>query len=152
MPHYSDTQHSNYTPRQIFELVADVPRYPQFIPWCRAARVLERESEHVFYAELVVAYKAFSERYTSRVELVPGKEPGDLHAIFVKMTEGPFQHLTNEWQFVPSVQGGTDIHFELDFEFRSKFLGSLINAFFAKAVSHMAAAFKKRADELYGEG
>lgn len=151
MPHYTDTQYSPYSPRQIYDLVADVPRYPEFIPWCRAARILSRESDYVFHAQLVVAYKALSESYTSRVELEPGGGEHSPHSIHVRMTEGPFHHLTNEWRIEPIEEGGTAIHFELDFDFRSKLLSSLINAFFGKAVSHMAEAFKQRADDLYGK-
>jgi coenzyme Q-binding protein COQ10 len=151
MTHHHDTQHSPYTPRQIFELVADVPSYPQFLPWCRAARILKRESENVFLAELVIAYKHFSERYTSRVELCPGDSPTDTHAIHVTMTEGPFHHLTNEWQFIEEGQGGTCIEFDLDFAFKSKLMDALLGKFFTVATGRMGEAFKKRADELYGE-
>lgn len=149
MPLHTDTQHSPYSPRQIFDLVADVQRYPEFLPWCRAARILRRESENVFYAELVIAYKSFSERYTSRVELVPGVADDAEHAIHVKMTEGPFHHLTNEWRLVPDGKGGTRIEFTLDFAFRSLILDKLIGAFFGVAAGRMAEAFTKRADDLY---
>lgn len=151
MTHHHDVQFSPYMPRQIFDLVADVPNYPQFLPWCRAARILKRESDHVFYAELVIAYKHLSERYTSRVELVPAKQGEDVYAIHVKMTEGPFDHLTNEWQFTPTPEGGCQIDFDLDFAFKSKILDTLLGKFFATVTGRMAEAFKKRADELYGK-
>lgn len=146
---HKDVQFSPYSPRQLFNLVADVPRYPEFLPWCRAARILERESDTVFHAELVIAYKSFSERYTSRVELVPGEGEGDIHAIHVVMTEGPFHHLTNEWVFTETPPQGTRIDFTLDFQFRNALLGSLLGRFFGAAAGRMAEAFKKRADELY---
>lgn len=149
MTTHRDIQHSPYSPRQIFDLVADVQRYPEFLPWCRAARILRREGEHVFYAELVIAYKAFSERYTSRVELVPAEDAQAEHVIHVKMTEGPFHHLTNEWRFVPEGQGGTRIEFTLDFAFRSALLDKLLGAFFGVAAGKMAEAFKQRANVLY---
>ena len=149
MTQHTDIQHSPFTPRQIYDLVADVARYPEFIPWCRAARILKRESDRVFYAELVIAYKGFTERYTSRVELEPGDSDTDTHAIHVAMTEGPFSHLTNEWRLVPALQGGTTIHFALDFAFNSRLLDSLMGAFFAKAAAKMAEAFTERARKLY---
>lgn len=151
MTTHRDIQYSPYSPRQIFDLVADVPRYPQFLPWCRAARILRREGENVFYAELVIAYKAFSERYTSRVELVAGADDCAEHAIHVRMTEGPFSRLTNEWRFVPDGKGGTRIEFALDFAFRSPILDKLIGGFFGVAAGKMGEAFKKRADELYSK-
>lgn len=150
MPIHHDTQYSLYSPRQIFDLVADVAHYPQFLPWCRAARILKRESEHMFLAELVIAYKSFSEKYTSRVELVPAEREDQVHAIHVKMTEGPFHHLTNEWRFIPK-DGGTQIEFELDFAFRSKILDNLLGRFFAHAAGKMAQAFNERAHDLYGK-
>lgn len=149
--HHHDIQHSPYTPRQIYELVADVPKYPLFLPWCRAARILRRESDKVFYAELVIAYKHMSERYTSRVELVPADLADGEHAIHVRMTEGPFEHLTNEWRFSAAPEGGTKIDFILDFAFKSKILDTLLGKFFAIATGRMAEAFKSRADVLYGD-
>lgn len=145
---HKDVQFSPYSPRQLYALVADVARYPEFLPWCRAARILRRESETVFFAELVIAYKSFSERYTSRVELVPGEGEATPHAIHVVMTEGPFHYLTNEWLFTEENQG-TRIDFTLDFQFRSALLSSLLGPFFGAAAGRMAEAFKKRADELY---
>lgn len=150
MTSHHDIQHSPYAPEQIYELVADVPNYPQFLPWCRAARILSRESDTVFLAELVIAYKHLSERYTSRVELAPAGKGEDTYAIHVKMTEGPFHHLTNEWRFSPEGEGGCKIDFILDFAFKSRILESLLGKFFATVSGRMAEAFKKRADELYG--
>lgn len=151
MTTHRDIQFSPYSPRQIYDLVADVQKYPQFLPWCRAARIVKRESDTVFYAELVIAYKNLSERYTSRVELHPGDGEYDKHAISVKMTEGPFHHLVNEWEMLPIAGGETEIKLLLDFAFRSKLLDALIGKFFTLATSRMAEAFKKRADELYGK-
>lgn len=146
---HKDVQFSPYSPRQLFTLVADVARYPEFLPWCRAARILRRESDTVFYAELVIAYKSFSERYTSRVELALGEGGAKPHAIHVVMTEGPFHHLTNEWVFTETEDHGTRIDFTLDFQFRNALLSSLLGPFFGAAAGRMAEAFKKRADELY---
>lgn len=148
--HHHDIQYTPYSPRQMFELVADVSRYPEFLPWCRAARILKRQSDTVFLAELVIAYKNLSERYTSRVELVPAEDEQGEHAIHVEMTEGPFHHLTNDWKFTATPEGGSQIDFTLDFAFRSKILDSLLGKFFGTVTGRMAEAFKARADELYG--
>lgn len=150
MTHHHDIQYSPYTPKQIFDLVADVASYPQFLPWCRAARILKRDNEYVFMAELVIAYKHLSERYTSRVTLHPAATATGEHSIVVEMTEGPFHHLTNEWHLKALPEGGTQIDFILDFAFKSKILDNLLGKFFATVTGRMAEAFKKRADVLYG--
>lgn len=143
MPTLTDHQRSPYTPRQLFALVADVERYPEFLPWCRAARILEHK-EGELLAELVISFKGFTESYTSRVVLTPPA------AIDVTMTRGPFEHLVNRWRFTPEGQGGTAIEFFLDFKFRSRLLEALIGGLFEKATRKMAAAFTARADALYG--
>jgi coenzyme Q-binding protein COQ10 len=149
MPAHSETRHSPYTPRQIYDLVIDVPRYPEFLPWCRAARMLSREREDTFLAELVISFRHLTERYTSRVYgTCEGREP----RISVQLVSGPFEHLRNEWCFVPHPQGGTDIHFLLDFKFKSRLLEMLIGGLFARAAEKMTQAFMTRADALYGTG
>lgn len=150
MPSHRETQILPYSPRQMFELVADVEKYPQFLPWCRAARVLENEPGSML-AELIIAFKHLSERYTSRVLLQPPAGEHAACAIKVNMTEGPFHHLVNEWDFIPTASGGTQINFFIDFEFRSKFLGALIGGLFNDATEKMMSAFRVRAENLYGK-
>ncbi len=142
MPAHSDRQISPYTPEQLYALVADVERYPEFLPWCRAARILER-AEGEFLAELAIHFKGLTERYTSRVVLSP---PYKVEATLVR---GPFSHLTNRWQFTALPQGGTEIDFFLDFAFRSKLLEAMLGGMFARAQSKMIEAFRARADALY---
>ncbi len=149
MPTHNDSQTSPYTPLQLYELVADVDRYPEFLPWCRAARVLEREG-NTMLAELMISFNHLSERYTSRVILHPPGENG-LASIDVTMTKGPFEHLINRWRFMPLPSGGTQIDFYLDFKFRSRILEKLIGSVFTKASEKMVSAFKQRADALYGK-
>lgn len=160
MPTHHDTQHSPYTTRQLFDMVADVPRYPEFLPWCRAARVLERgaapgeadgspqSGDGWFLGELVISFKGLTESYISRVTLTPPEGEGRAH-VDVRMVSGPFTHLVNEWEFTPEA-GGTRIDFRLDFSFRSKLLERMMGGLFTKAQAKMAEAFKKRADTLYG--
>lgn len=143
MPAHSESQILPYTPEQLFALVADVARYPEFLPWCRAARVMDPQ-ENEFLGELMISYKGFSESYTSRVTLTPHS------AIDVVMVKGPFEYLTNNWRFMP-VEGGTKVDFKLDFKFRSRLLEGVLGAFFTKATDHMIEAFQERAEALYGK-
>ncbi|MDE3037408.1 MAG: type II toxin-antitoxin system RatA family toxin [Pseudomonadota bacterium] len=143
MTSHTEQQISPYSPQQLFDLVADVERYPEFLPWCRAARVLEHKDGEIL-AELVISFAHLTERYTSRVTLSPPD------AIDAAMIKGPFTHLENRWRFTPE-GGGTRIDFFLDFRFRSKLLEKLIGGLFGKAAAKMTGAFKTRADELYGK-
>lgn len=147
MPKHTEQQFSPYTPQQLFEMVADIEKYPEFLPWCRAARILER-GENEFFGELVISFSHMTEQYTSRVTLMP---PQDNLAgtIDVTMVKGPFEHLTNHWKFTPT-ENGTRIDFSLDFKFRSRILEKLIGPLFGKATAKMVTAFKKRATDLYG--
>lgn len=143
MPAHTEQQHSPYTPEQLFALVADVEKYPEFLPWCRAARILERK-DNEFLGELVISFAHLTESYVSRVVL---QHP---RAISVTMVSGPFEHLTNNWTFTPATGGGTTIDFALDFKFRSRILEKMIGGLFKKATAKMVDAFKARADQLYG--
>lgn len=146
MPSHHEQRISPYTPRQLYDMVADVEKYPEFLPWCALARVLKR-GEDRFEAELVIRYNQFSESYVSDVVLTPPDASGAC-AIDVVQTRGPFSTLENRWKFIP--QGdGTLIDFSLDFQFRSRILQGLIGMFFAKATEKMVAAFLTRADALY---
>jgi coenzyme Q-binding protein COQ10 len=149
MHRYHDTQQSPYSARQIFDLVMDIERYPEFLPWCRAARILERSAGRM-KAELVVSFKHITESYVSEVTYTePDDRQGAGGVIDVRLLQGPFRHLSNHWQFTPLAQGGTEIALELEFQFRSRLLDSLIGLLFGKATSKMAMAFKQRADALY---
>lgn len=144
MPAHTERQLSPYSPQQLFDLVADIERYPEFLPWCRAARVLERK-EGELLGELVISFGHLSERYTSRVVL---QRPG---AIDVTMVKGPFEYLVNRWRFTPLEEQGTQIDFFLDFKFRSRLLEKLIGGLFGKATAKMVGAFRQRAEALYGK-
>lgn len=150
MSTYRDRQHSPYSPAQLFALVADVERYPQFLPWCRAARIVRREGEDVL-AELVLSFKGFTESYVSRVRLAPPENRADgSAAIDVTMVSGPFEYLVNQWNFTVAPEGGTAIDLFLDFRFRSRLLEKLMGGLFARAQEKMVDAFRARADALYG--
>jgi len=141
--HHDETRFLPYSPGQLFDLVADVERYPEFLPWCKGARVLTRAGDTVT-ADLVIGYKMFRETFTSEVTLDRPR------AISVAYRSGPLAHLTNAWQFAPA-PGGCDLSFHVTFDFRSRLLSAAMEPFFDKALSRMAEAFEKRAQELYGE-
>jgi coenzyme Q-binding protein COQ10 len=145
MPTHAEKKVLPYTPEQLFDLVADVERYPEFLPWALASRIRSREGD-VITADLMIGFKMFRERFTSRVVL---DRPD---RIDVSYAEGPFKYLNNHWHFEPMAGGGTCIDFFVDFEFRSAILQKLIGLLFNEAVRRMVAAFEARAKQLYGPG
>lgn len=144
---HSETLFSGYSPSQLYGLVADVERYPEFLPWCRAVRIL-KYYDNGFDAELIISFKNITQSYTSRVTLAPANAVGEAF-IDAQAVEGPFAHLANRWKFTPQ-ESGTRIDFSLDFAFRSRLLESLIGKMFSVATKKMVAAFTARADALYG--
>ena len=128
--------------------MADVGRYPEFLPWCVAARVREKDEKHVV-ADLVIGFRMVRERFTSKVTL--RDEPDQPLRIDVAYVEGPFRYLNNHWIFYEQ-DGGTLLDFYVDFEFRSKLLQTMIQPLFNEAVRRMVGAFETRADQLYGNG
>ncbi len=128
--------------------MADVPRYPEFLPWCTAARVRRREGPNVEIDELAIGFGPFHEKFVSRVVLTPD-DPNGLRIETVGI-EGPFRSLSSRWLFQPH-PGGTLIDFSLEFEFRSRLLQHTIRMLFAEAVKRMVAAFEARAVQLYGK-
>ncbi len=150
MPAHSEIQLMPYTTRQLFDMVIDIERYPDFLPWCRAARIIQRD-EGGFLGELVISFSALTESYTSRITPTPPIADGEPAGIDVVMVKGPFEYLTNRWRFTRLESGqGTKVDFFLDFKFRSRLLEKLMGGLFAKANARMVGAFKARADALYG--
>lgn len=141
MPTHAERRFLPFRPDQLFDLVADVERYPEFLPWCMAVRIRER-GENMLVADLVIGFRMVRERFTSRVTLSPPER------IDVEYTEGPLRHLNNHWIFEPA-PNGCIIDFYVDFEFRSRVLQKLIGTLFNEAVKRMVAAFESRARKLY---
>lgn len=144
MPTHSEKRQLPYAPEQVYEVVAGVDRYPEFLPWCKAARITRREPDGSFEADLVIQFKMFRERFTSRVKVTPES------AVDVEYVDGPFKYLVNRWRFLPAPGGGCTIDFFVDFEFRSRVLQALIGVLFNEAVRRMVGAFEGRAHQLYG--
>lgn len=143
---YSEVKILPYTPEQLYALVVDVEKYPEFIPWCRAARIVSREKDS-FLGELIVSFSHLTERYTSRVTPIAPSDKTE-GRIDVALVSGPFHHLNNHWRFVPHVDG-CEIHLDLDFKFKSKLLDTLIGGLFGRACEKMVGAFTARAAVLY---
>lgn len=142
MPTHAERRRLPYRADQMFALVADIERYPQFLPWCVGARIRRREGD-VVYADLVIGFRMIRERFTSKVVLsAPGR-------IDVEYAEGPFRYLRNHWVFTPAGDG-CEVDFFVDFEFRNVVLQKLIGVVFTEAVRRMVAAFETRARQLYG--
>ena len=144
MPTHAEKRVLPYPPQQLYALVADIERYPDFLPWGLAARIRRREAKQVV-ADLVIGFRMIRERFTSKVALDPERQRID-----VTYSDGPFRYLNNHWRFAPH-EGGCEIDFYVDFEFRSRLLRKLMEPLFNEAVRRMVAAFEARAKDLYGE-
>ncbi|WP_426957138.1 type II toxin-antitoxin system RatA family toxin [Muricoccus radiodurans] len=142
MPTHAEKRRLPYTPEQMFDLVADVHRYPEFLPWCVGARIISRTDTELV-ADMTIGFKMFRETFRSRVTL---DRPDHLH---VEYLTGPFRYLNNHWRFHP-IPGGTEVDFFVDFEFKSRLLQAVIGTVFNEAVRLMVRAFERRAMALYG--
>ena len=147
MPTHSEIRFLPYTPDQMYDLVADIDSYPAFLPWCAAARVRARREEgatEVVDADLVISFKVFRERFGSRVTLRPKDRKIDTEYL-----DGPFKYLQSRWEF-RDAEGGSEVSFFVDFEFRNAILQSVIGLVFNDAMQRIVRAFERRAAELYG--
>jgi coenzyme Q-binding protein COQ10 len=147
MPSHSDQRVLPYSAAQMFDLVADVASYPKFLPWTAAARVrsvTDRGETEVMLADLVVSFKVFRESFGSEVTLWKDKSRIDTRYI-----DGPFRHLHSTWRF-KDAEGGCEVSFEVDFEFRNRLLRGAAGMFFHEAMTRIIAAFESRAKALYG--
>ena len=142
MPTHAERQILPYQPGQLFDLVLDGAKYPEFLPWCVAARVRSRTEREVT-ADLTIGYGPFRESFSSRVT------PSRPDRIDVRYEKGPFKYLNNHWRFLPRA-GGTEVDFFVDFEFRSRVLQAAIGVVFNEAVRRMVGAFHRRAVAVYG--
>jgi coenzyme Q-binding protein COQ10 len=146
MPTHAERKIVPYSPEQLFDLVADVGKYPRFLPWCTASRI----RSHVgceLVADLTIGFGPFRESFTSRVTLDRPRR------VKVRYENGPFRYLNNQWDFAPHPLGdslGTEVAFFVDFEFRSRILQAAIGVVFNEAVRRMVNAFLKRARDVYG--
>jgi len=132
----------NHTPSNLFKLVSDVEKYPEFLPWCLGARV-KNKYENNFEADLIIGFKIYKETYSSEITLDNINKK-----IIVNYKDGPFEYLENHWIFKDN-KNGCEVEFMVDFKFKSVFLQTLMETLFSEAVRRMVGAFEKRANELY---
>ena len=144
MPRHSETRTLPYSPDQLFNLVADVKRYPEFLPWVAATRI-RSDSETLMIADLAVGFKSLKETFTSRVTKQRPRK------ILVEYVEGPLKYLKNDWEFEPDGRGGTRLGFCVDFAFKSRVFEAIAGQMFDRALRRMIAAFEARAHALYGD-
>ncbi|RDL51958.1 Persistence and stress-resistance toxin PasT [Ensifer sp. M14] len=147
MPHFETNHVVKHTADQMFDLVADVEQYPQFLPLCEALTVRsrkERDGKVLLLADMTVGYKAIRETFTTQVLLNKAER-----VIEVKYIDGPFKYLDNRWRFEPAGEGQSAVHFYIDYEFKSRILGALMGSMFDRAFRMFSDAFEKRADKIY---
>jgi coenzyme Q-binding protein COQ10 len=147
MPRHSETRTLPYSAQQMYDLVADVARYPEFLPWTAAARIRSRTPEdarEIVIADLIISFKVFREKFTSRVDLIPE----DMR-IDTQYLDGPIKHLQSSWRF-KALEEGCEVSFEVDFEFKSRLMQGAASMFFNEAMQRIVRAFEARAKDLYG--
>lgn len=142
MPSHKETRILPYTAEQLFDLVIDIEKYPEFLPWCMGARINLRQ-EHKIEADVIVGYKMFREVFSSRVHMI---RP---NAIEVEYLKGPMRHLHNKWVFTDLGRDRCEVDFFVDFSLRTKLFESVVDQFFQKALARMIEAFEVRARKLY---
>jgi coenzyme Q-binding protein COQ10 len=149
MPTHHETKVVPYSAAQMYALVADVGAYPKFLPWNAAARIRSRvpgpDGSEVMEADLVISFKVFRERFGSRVVLWP-----DQRLIETEYLDGPFRKMKSTWAFRDRAEGGSEIEFFVDFEFRNAILQGIIGVVFNDAMQRVVRAFERRAAELHG--
>jgi coenzyme Q-binding protein COQ10 len=150
MPRFSNKRLVKHRAEQMFDLVADVERYPEFVPLCQSLKIRQRtpkpDGTEVVVADMVVSFKLVRETFTSQVTL---DQPN--LKILVEYLKGPFSNLENRWTFEPRGDNSCEVGFFIAYEFRSRMLGMLMGTMFDTAFSRLSAAFEKRADQVYGK-
>ena len=148
MPQFEKHHPVGHSAQNMYDLVADVEKYPQFVPLCDALSVRSRRQKGdktLLVADMTVGYKAIRETFTSQVFLNPESLEVD-----VRYLDGPFKHLENRWRFQAETEHSSVVHFWIDYEFKSRMLGMLMGSMFETAFRRFTVAFEKRADEIYG--
>jgi coenzyme Q-binding protein COQ10 len=150
MPKFNSRRRVNHSAAQMFDLVADVERYPEFVPLCSSMKIRQRtpktDGTEIVICDMTVSFKLVREGFTSRVTL----DRANLK-ILVEYLKGPFSNLENRWTFEPKAENACDVGFYLAYEFKSRMLAMLMGTMFDTAFQRFAAAFEKRADAIYGK-
>lgn len=143
MPTHAEKKTLPYSPEQMFNLVLDVDRYPEFLPWCLSCDIINQSDDEIL-SNMVIGYKVFREWFKCRVKFQRS------HSIRVEYINGPLRHLSNTWDFKPAPNDGCVVDFYVDFEFKNQFFQKLMGVFFNEIVNRMVKAFEDRAKQLYG--
>jgi coenzyme Q-binding protein COQ10 len=150
MPNFNSRRQVHHSAQRMFDLVADVERYPEFVPLCRSLKIRQRtpkpDGTEIVVADMTVSFKLVREAFTSRVTL----DRPNLK-ILVEYLQGPFSNLENRWTFEPKSDNACEVGFYLSYEFKSRMLAMLMGTMFDTAFARFAAAFEKRADKIYGK-
>lgn len=150
MIQHKKTYYSSFSPQQLFNLVIDIEKYPEFIPWCTKAKILDTPEDNVRNAELNATFAGISEKYSSRVESTPPKKQNDNAEINTHIISGPFKHLHSKWNFqYDKTLKKTRVDFYIEFEFSSKMIQLMIGKIFENASIKMINAFEERAKKIY---
>ena len=151
MPRFSSKRRVHHSAREMFDLVADVERYPEFVPLCESLKIRRRtlnpDGTEIVVADMTVSFKLVKESFTSKVTL----DKANLK-ILVEYLRGPFSHLENRWTFEAKSETACDVGFFLEYEFKSRMLAMLMGSMFDAAFARFSSAFEKRADAIYGKG
>jgi len=149
VPHFEKIHPVNHAASNMFDLVADIDRYPEFVPLCQSLNTRstrQKDGREIRMADMTAGYKSIRETFTCQVVLNP-----NANEIMASYIDGPFKFLENKWRFEPTGENSCNVHFVLDYEFKSRALALLMGAMFDKAFGHFTQAFEDRADELYGK-
>ncbi len=146
MPNFKESRILNYTQKQLYQLVLDVEKYPEFVPHCESCKIIERKEKEII-TDLSVSFGFISKKYRSSVTY---GVKDDQYFVNVKQISGPFKYLETKWCFDKYEENKTRIQFEIDFMFESEIINSLIGSLFEKASKTMVKAFEDRAKEIYG--
>lgn len=144
MPKHHEIRQLPYSAKQMYELVADISKYPQFLPWVIALRI-KKDDDQEALADMIVGFKALRESFTSRVIKSPYR------TIRVDYIDGPLKYLSNDWEFIDRNDGGCDVDFKVDFAFKNRVFEKIAGQFFEAALMKMTSAFVDRAHNLYGK-
>ena len=142
MPRHSEKRYLSHSQGNLYSLVADIEKYPEFLPWCKALTIIS-QNDNLIRAEMVIGFKFFQEKFTTEVCLTPNTR------IDVKYLNGPFKYLQNHWSFESNGEDGCKIDFFVDFEFKSPILQKMMGLVFSEALAKMILAFENRANNVY---
>ncbi len=149
MPKFSETKILPYEAKKIHDLVMDIEKYPQFLPWCKQIRIVETKSDCEIIADVLVSFKNFLEKYRSQIKF--GKDDLDVYFVETRAIDGPFKNLFSTWKIKIIDKNSCEVEFFIDFQFNSFLLEKMIGVIFEKAALRMIKSFEDRAEQLFSQ-